>query len=220
MRSAIWHVNPFKSHHIILSEVSGFLFCILIGSIRCPLQQGEDTPMNNAIELRSQYLQRIYKELAPAARNFLKKQGCSDVDSEDFLQEAFLRLWTKQRFIPEGMEQAYLNRMLKNLIIDEFRRLKSRNNYLRCLDENAYEVPAPDEQPEREAKRLLWQKLAEASRDPRASAFILQVKQGLSLEQIAQEEQSNVGTVAAKISRYRCQFKNNFQKAWESSVWC
>lgn len=176
--------------------------------------------MSNVIEIRSRHLHKIYKDLAPAARAFLKKQGCTDVDSEDFLQEAFLRLWSKQRYIPEGMEKAYLHRMLKNLLIDEFRRKKSKNNYLRCLDESAYEVPAPDEQPTAEARRLLWQKLSEASRDPRASAFLLQVRHGMSLEEIAEEQHSNVGTVAAKISRYRGQFKNNFQKAWESSVWC
>lgn len=176
--------------------------------------------MTNVIEIRSRHLHKIYKDLAPAARAFLKKQGCSEVDSEDFLQEAFLRLWSKQRYIPEGMEKAYLHRMLKNLLIDEFRRKKSRNYYLRCLDESAYEVPAPDEHPASEARRLLWQKISEAARDPRASAFILQVRQGLSLEQIAAKEHSNIGTVAAKISRYRGQFKNNFQKAWECSVWC
>jgi RNA polymerase sigma-70 factor (ECF subfamily) len=176
--------------------------------------------MTSVIEIRSRHLQKIYKDLAPAARAFLKKQGCSEVDSEDFLQEAFLRLWSKQRYIPEGMEKAYLHRMLKNLLIDEFRRKKSRNSYLHCLDESAYEVPAPDERQTSEARHLLWQKISEASRDPRASAFILQVHQGLSLEQIAVQEHSNVGTVAAKISRYRGQFKNNFQKAWECSVWC
>ncbi|WP_176736758.1 RNA polymerase sigma factor [Oligoflexus tunisiensis] len=176
--------------------------------------------MNTVIEMRAQNLQKIYEDLAPAARAFLKKQGCSEADSEDFLQEAFLRLWAKQRYIPDGMERAYLHRMLKNLLIDEYRRTRCKNNYLRCLDESAYEIPAPDEQPAAEARRLLWQKLSEASRDPRASAFILQVRQGLSLEQIAAEEHSSVGTVAAKISRYRCQFKHNFQKAWESSVWC
>lgn len=176
--------------------------------------------MKQVIEIRSKHLQKIYKDLAPAARAFLKKQGCSDADCDDFLQEAFLRLWTKQRYMAEGMEQAYLKRMLKNLLIDEFRRTKAQNNYLHSLDENAYEVPAPDEQPTQEAKRLLWQKLSEASRDPRASAFILQVKQGLSLEQIAQREHTCVGTVAAQISRYRGQFKDNLQKAWESCVWC
>ncbi|HYX39042.1 MAG TPA: RNA polymerase sigma factor [Oligoflexus sp.] len=176
--------------------------------------------MNNVIEMRSRHLQKIYKDLAPAARAFLKKQGCSDADSEDFLQEAFLHLWSKQRFIPDGMEMAYLHRMLKNLIIDEFRRTKAKNNYLRCLDETAYEIAAPDEQPAHEARQLLWEKLSEASRDPRASAFILQVRQGLTLEQIAEQEHSSVGTVAAQISRYRKQFKNNLQRAWECSVWC
>jgi RNA polymerase sigma factor (sigma-70 family) len=176
--------------------------------------------MSNVIEIRSRHLHKIYKDLAPSARAFLKKQGCSDVDSEDFLQEAFLRLWCKQRHIPEGLEKAYLHRMLKNLLIDDFRRRKSKNQYLHCLDEQCYEVPAPDEKPQAEARSLLWQKLSEASRDPRASAFLLQVCQGLSLEQIAEEEHSNVGTVAAKISRYRALFKNNFQKAWETSVWC
>lgn len=176
--------------------------------------------MSQVIDFRSRHLQKLYKDLAPSARAYLKKQGCSDADCEDFVQEAFLRLWSKQRYIPDGMEKAYLHRVLKNLWIDEYRREKSKKNYLRCLDENAYEVPAADERPASEARRLLWQKLSEVARDPRASAFLLQVRHGMSLEQIAASEHSNVGTVAAKISRYRGQFKNNFQKAWESSVWC
>jgi RNA polymerase sigma-70 factor (ECF subfamily) len=176
--------------------------------------------MSKVIEIRSRHLQKIYKDLAPAARAFLKKQGCSDVDSDDYLQEAFLRLWSKQRYIPEGLEKAYLNRTLKNLLIDEFRRRKSKGHCLRTLDEGDYDVAAPDEQPVVAARILLWEKLSEASRDPRASAFLLQVRQGMSLEQIAEEQHSNVGTVAAKISRYRGQFKHDFRKAWESSVWC
>jgi RNA polymerase sigma-70 factor (ECF subfamily) len=176
--------------------------------------------MTPVIEIRSRHLQRIYKDLAPAARSFLKKQGCSDVDCDDYLQEAFLRLWSKQRYIPEGLEKAYLNRTLRNLIIDEFRRRKSKGMCLRNLNESDYDVAAPDEQPTAAARKLLWEKLSEASRDPRASAFLLQVHQGMSLEQIAAEEHSNIGTVAAKISRYRGRFKHDFRKAWESSVWC
>ena len=176
--------------------------------------------MSQVIDFRSRHLQKLYKDLAPSARAYLKKQGLCEADCEDFVQEAFLRLWSKQRLIPDGMEKAYLHRVLKNLWIDEYRREKSKRKNIRCLDENAYDVAAADERPLGEARRLLWQKLSEISRDPRASAFLLQVRHGLSLEQIAASEDSNVGTVAAKISRYRGQFKNNFQKAWESSVWC
>src|SRR6478735_3387361 len=175
---------------------------------------------NQISEIHNKPLKDLYKDLAPIARAYLRKQGCTHADAEDFLQEAFLRLWSKERCIPNGMELAYLIRMLKNLMIDEFRRMKAKRQFLRCLDESAYDVPASDERPELEAKCLLWEQLSEAARDPKASAFILQVKQGLSLEQIADQQKVPVGTVAAQISRYRGRFKDSFQKAWDCTVWC
>lgn len=163
---------------------------------------------------------KLYKDLMPAARAYLRKQGCSDIDAEDFVQEAFLRLWARQRVLPEGLELPYLLRMLKNLMIDDFRRLKAQSRFLRRMDECTYEVAAVDDRPALEKRRLLWSQLNDVSRDPKASAFLLQVKQGMSLEEIAAYEHVPIGTVAAKISRYRGRFKENYQKAWETSVWC
>ncbi len=64
----------------------------------------------------------VYKELffahARHVRNFLFYKGAGSEEAEDYMQEAFLRLWRECEKVPPEKAKAFLFRVSNNLFLD------------------------------------------------------------------------------------------------------
>ena len=90
----------------------------------------------------------LYGELAPKMRRWLTATGLDESLAEEFVNEAFLRVWRKQATVQEGLvPAALLWTVLRNLRIDYFRRLHPTLSLEEPEGEFVFDLPAPP-QPE------------------------------------------------------------------------
>lgn len=122
--------------------------------------------------------------------------------ARDVVQEAFIQVWQRRRiWTPRGSARAYLYRIVRNLIIDEQRKLKARRRWL----ERQAPVDAP--RPATPAEELDAKILADAFETAvaalpprRREVFELVFQRGLSHADAAAVMGISVPTVANQMS--------------------
>lgn len=122
--------------------------------------------------------------------------------ARDVVQEAFIQVWQRRRtWTPRGSARAYLYRIVRNLIIDEQRKLKARRRWL----ERQAAVDAP--RPATPAEELDAKILADAFETAvtslpqrRREVFELVFQRGLSHADAAAVMGISVPTVANQMS--------------------
>lgn len=88
----------------------------------------------------------LYHDLAPKMRRWLTATGLDESLAEEFVNEAFLRVWRKQATVQEGfVPAALLWTVLRNLRIDHLRRLRPTLSLEEPEGDFVLEIPAPDQ---------------------------------------------------------------------------
>lgn len=116
----------------------------------------------------------------------LDKVKSRDV-AEDLVQEAFVRVWEKRRHLrPHASPRAYLYRVLRNLITDEYRRrrLRERFSLFKSL-QGPVEVPSPAASLEADEFERAAQVAITALPERRRDVFVLAHLHGLSYREVA-----------------------------------
>ena len=150
-----------------------------------------------------QALAELYDRLAPLAYGLSLRISTDASLTQEAVQEAFLRVWSRARvFEPRrGRARAWVLRIVRNATIDA---LRSRNA-LRRADLHAAPddlwpaAPAPDEQAIGAQREASLHSALAGLPDQQRRLIEIAYFQGLSHSEIAEREQLPLGTVKTRI---------------------
>ncbi len=151
--------------------------------------------------LRTQEIERLYDEHAQALFGFLLHLTRNEAQTQDLLQEIFIRLNTRPELL-DGVrqERAFLLRLSHNLALDSLRRSSTRTRAYEALAQEPAPLFAPAADPDAAAfRRAVEAALQELPLDQRVVAH-LKLWEGLTFEEIAETLDIPLNTAA---SRYR-----------------
>lgn len=121
-------------------------------------------------------------------RRLLRSRGRSVDDTDDLIQEAFLRLQLYCRDHAVEQKEAFLVRTALNLSIDQARRDHRVSRESELLDAIAIDpYPTPDEVYASQKRLLLWKEGVAALSPRRREVFLLNRVEGYSFPQIAEQ---------------------------------
>lgn len=138
----------------------------------------------------------LYREQAPRLRRWLDARLRSSEDANDLVQDAFTRLLGSDT--RDGVRQpgAFLNRIVRNLLIDRSRRLSNRTAHVPIDEANAPVVRATQEDGlELEEMRKRYRAAVEALPPRMREVFVLHRVEGLGYKEIATRLGISIRTV-------------------------
>ena len=142
----------------------------------------------------AQLMARYWQPMVSFAMEKVRSQDAA----EDLVQEAFVRVWERRRQLrPHASPRAYLYRVLRNLLIDEYRRRRLRDRFSLVAGGNDIsDEPSPIAVLEAdEAARAARQAIA-ALPERRRDVFVLAHLHGLSYKEVAEALGITTRTVA------------------------
>lgn len=107
---------------------------------------------------------------------------------EDLVQEAFVRVWERRRELrPHASPRAYLYRVLRNLITDDYRRRRLRDRFSFFVSQSiSSEVPSPVAMLEAGELATAAERAIAALPERRRDVFVLAHLHGLSYREVAE----------------------------------
>jgi RNA polymerase sigma factor (sigma-70 family) len=145
----------------------------------------------------------LFRKFAPRLRQILKQRGVSDSETEELVQEAFLRLLQYSKENEVNREEGFLVRTAVNLSIDAGR----RSRRMEIVAEPVDDLDLIDESPDQERiaigkSRLEHLAAGFARLDPKTRA-IVQARRvdGLSIRETALREGVSVSLVEKRLAK-------------------
>jgi len=129
-------------------------------------------------------MERYWRPMVAFALDKLRNADAA----EDLVQEAFVRVWERRRELrPHASPRAYLYRVLRNLITDDFRRrrLRDRFSFFASLG-SPTEVPSPVALLEAGELATAAERAIAALPERRRDVFVLAHLHGLSYREVAE----------------------------------
>jgi len=140
--------------------------------------------------------------------------------AEDLVQESFVRVWERRRQLrPHASPRAYLYRVLRNLITDEFRRrrLRERFGFLMGMLDRA-EAPSPAATLEAGEFATAAERAIAALPERRRDVFVLAHLHGLSYREVAETLGITPRTVANHMSLALAQLRESLSEFTSAST--
>ncbi len=158
-------------------------------------------------------LEELLGGIQEALYGYLKRLVGDEALAEDLLQEVFVLVWRKLRWLrdPE-LFRPWVYRIASR---EAFRRLKKERAWPRQAGEELPEVPAPEEPPEalrREWLEDLPDHLAAVSPASRA-VLLLHYLQGLTLDEVAGVLALPLGTVKSRLAYGLATLRQRFENS-------
>lgn len=149
------------------------------------------------------WLADLFKRERPRAARRIRRYVADADEAADVVQDAFERLAKLRRNDIRGAPEAYLRRVIRNLVIDRARRARCRPSSLVSLDEAPLPGIAPEQEGVIEAEDLYRQYRASVRHlTPRTrEVFILHRVDELTYAEIAARLGISVSTVEYHIMR-------------------
>lgn len=164
--------------------------------------------------------EEIYHRYHSRISGFCLKNGQTQADTEEVVQEVFLKLWTLRAQIdPNKNIEAFIIKISKNIIVDKFRRLV---RHRAAQDYQIYTLrPVNNTEEEINYKELRDQisEIIDTLPEIRRLVFQMSRVQDLSNQEIAIELGISIRTVENHISKALQAFNENFrnQEPFQSS---
>jgi len=150
-----------------------------------------DAPTDDA---RAARFETLYREQAPRLQRRLRATLRSTEDARDLVQDAFARL-LGARTLPRE-PAAFLNRIVRNLVIDRTRRRHVRGTELPLTERDHPSVaPTQSEAIELDQTRLLYRASVEALPKRTREVFLLHRVDGIAYKDIAARLGISIRTV-------------------------
>ena len=144
-------------------------------------------------------LQRLYRDHHGWLQGWLRKRLGDREHAADVAQDTFLRLLVSGRFPGHLESRSYLTQIARNLVIDQWRRLRIERAYL----ESIAHLPEP-ESPSLETRALILETLmqidAMLDRMPEKvrQSFLLSQFEGLTYAEVAER----LGVTVSSVQKY------------------
>lgn len=143
----------------------------------------------------------LYRDHAPRLRRRLRAQLKSNEEASDLLHDAFARLLGARALDRLLQPEAFLNRILRNLLIDRSRRLATRAQHVGIDDGPDLAVPADQSDAiEAEQMRQRYREVVAALPERMREVFLLHRVEQLSYKEIAARLGISVRTVEWHIA--------------------
>lgn len=143
----------------------------------------------------------LYREQSPGLRRRLRARLRSGEEASDLLHEAFARLLGAQSLGPLRQPEAFLNRIVRNLLIDRARRLATRAPHVPIDGERDLATRAEQSDAiEAEQMRQRYRQAVAALPDRMRQVFLLHRVDQLSYKEIAARLGISVRTVEWHIA--------------------
>lgn len=143
----------------------------------------------------------LFDHFGPRVKFFLMRQGCSDGEADDLVQDVMLTVWRKARqFDPQkAAASTWIFTIARNRFIDVKRRARVMVDFDTCPEaEQADETTAEDNMRQTELSSDVAAALAELP-DAQAEVIRLSFIDGKSHSEIAEELGVPLGTVKSRI---------------------
>ncbi|MFL0415099.1 RNA polymerase sigma factor [Sphingomonas sp. 179-A 2A2 NHS] len=138
----------------------------------------------------------LYREQAPRLRRWLDGRLRSSEDANDLVQDAFARFLGSGSRNDLRRPEAFLNRIVRNLLIDRSRRLSNRTPHVPIDEANAPVARATQEDElELEQLRRRYRAAVEALPPRMREVFVLHRVEGLGYKEIATRLGISIRTV-------------------------
>ncbi len=153
-----------------------------------------------------QLLDRYWGPMVAFAMEKVRSQDAA----EDLVQEAFVRVWEKRRTLrPQASPRAYLYRVLRNLIIDEYRRRRLRDRFAQLVGgSEVSDAPSPVAVLEADELAGAAQRAIAALPERRRDVFVLAHLHGLSYKEVAETLGITPRTVANHMTLALAQLRD------------
>lgn len=131
-------------------------------------------------------------------------------EAEDAVQNLYVRLWEqKDRLEHLVSPKEYCLRALRNICIDRWRKMRTRNEEVQLMEE-IVEINAPPDAEQEEAKEFAEHFLSSLT-DLQRQVMTMQMR-GNSIEEIATMTALTQGNVKVMLSRMRKKFRDLYYK--------
>jgi RNA polymerase sigma-70 factor (ECF subfamily) len=138
----------------------------------------------------------LYREQAPRLRRWLDARLRSSEEANDLVQDAFARLLGSDARNGLRQPEAFLNRIVRNLLIDRSRRVSNRTPHVPIDEANAPAARATQEDEIEVAQMRERYRSAVAALPPRTrEVFVLHRVEGLGYKEIATQLGISIRTV-------------------------
>lgn len=128
----------------------------------------------------------LYRDHAPRLRRRLRAELKSNEEASDLLHDAFARLLGARTLDRLLQPEAFLNRILRNLLIDRSRRLANRASHVAIDDHPEFAVPADQNDAiEAEQMRQRYREVVATLPERMREVFLLHRVEQLSYGEIA-----------------------------------
>ncbi len=173
-------------------------------------------PHSGYVQDRSEVFERLRNETERRAYSMALQLTRNSQEAEDLLQETYLKAWRGfDSYMPGRPFLNWLLRIMQRAYLDmrrrdnPIRRAESLNSMVSPSDGEVQEIPVADESPSAEDDILreefvteLYRALAELP-DVYRSAIELCDLEGMSYAEIADQQNTTIGTVRSRIHRGR-----------------
>ena len=130
-------------------------------------------------------------------------------EAEDIGQEVFIRFYKAiNNFRGEASVGTYLTRIAINLCINALRKKKTRNLFLKPVDELHKEIAGPADEGEYNEEREMVQAAIQKLEPKFKSVIVLRLIDGYSTEETAKILQIPLGTVLSRLARGQQKLKH------------
>lgn len=143
----------------------------------------------------------LYRDHAPTLRRRLRRRVSSSEEASDLVHDAFARLLAARALDRLVRPEAFLNRILRNLLIDRSRRLATRATHVDIDSEPGLAVPAGQSDAiEAEQMRQRYRQVVASLPNRMREVFVLHRVEQLSYKEIAERLEISVRTVEWHIA--------------------
>jgi RNA polymerase sigma-70 factor (ECF subfamily) len=160
-----------------------------------------DRPASGEMRSRDQLLDRLYRKEAPRMARALRGRLAGRDDPMDIVQEAFTRFLSSSRWMTLARPEAYLQRILRNLLIDRARRLSARTVHVPLEESREPQINAEQDLGiEAEDLHRRYRQAVDRLPPRTKQVFLLHRAEEVSYKDIAARLEITVQTVAWHIA--------------------
>lgn len=163
-------------------------------------------------------MKQIYDENINLIYFVVRKFGLRDEETEEIVQDTFLRFFENQHRVDPPKARAFLVTTARNLCIDHLRKSKRQKvSLVEAEDLAQHDEDVWHNDPRRIIEAQLVEKFFDSIQNEQGADILLMFyREGLSNKQIAERLQEGVNTTTSRLSRARTKFREKLQQMLDS----